>query len=84
MQRYYFHTLNGIADAIDRVGTDLPDLKAATEHARKRLAHVIAEEVAAGGEHVNVVVMVNDADGTRVATLNSEARVVDTVDPFAM
>lgn len=44
MQKYYFHTLNGIANAIDRAGTDLTDLKTATDYARKRLADVIAEE----------------------------------------
>jgi hypothetical protein len=83
MNRYYFHTLNGIADAIDRKGVELPDINAATDHARKRLADVIAEEVAGGCDHVNVVVMVDDADGARVVTLNSESRVVNTIDPFA-
>jgi len=83
MPRYYFHVLNGIVNAEDRDGVELSDISAATSRARSHLAELLADEIKGGGKEVHIVVMVHDDAGDRVVTLNSETRVVDTVNPFA-
>jgi hypothetical protein len=83
MARFYFHVLNDVSFAHDEEGIDLADMSAVQSHVRKILAEVTADELIMGRNAVNLCVMVDDDQGTRIADTKAATKIIASQNPFA-
>jgi hypothetical protein len=81
MPRYYFHVVNNTSSVVDEEGSELADLAAAYVQARKTIGGIIADEVVQGDDVVNLVVMIDDARGVRLATITAATTITCSEEP---
>ena len=75
MPRYFFHVRNGIGDAEDEEGRELPSVEAARREAIKGVRSIISDEVKQGLIDLRGEITVTDEDGAALIRLGFEEAV---------
>ena len=75
MPRYFFHVRNGIGDAEDEEGRELPSVEAARREAIKGARSIISDEVKQGLIDLRGEITVTDEDGAALIRLGFEEAV---------
>ena len=75
MPRYFFHVRNGIGDAEDEEGRELPSVEAARRDAIKGVRSIISDEVKQGLIDLRGEITVTDEDGAALIRLGFEEAV---------
>jgi hypothetical protein len=83
MPRFFFHVVNDIATVMDEDGTDIENVHAACHHARAIIGDIIGDEIAGGPNVIHLTIMIDDAEGCRVANIKAVTRIVISASPFA-
>jgi hypothetical protein len=75
MPHLYLHLENHIGLQRDLEGHNYKTIDAAISEAGRTAGSVLAEDIAAGRTPVSIRVMIEDADGARIATLQSSTSI---------
>lgn len=75
MPRYFTHVRNDVGYAIDQEGQDFPDLATARAAAVQGAIDMLCDELRGSRFDVSLELQIDDAAGTRVATIPVTAKV---------
>lgn len=75
MPRFYIHVQNQTSYTRDENGSDLPDLGAAHLEAVRAAAGITAEDMRAGKDDVKLALHIENADGERQMTVETNTTV---------
>lgn len=82
MAKFFFNVLNDVSTTTDKEGRDLPNLQAASQHARKVIGEIMAEELQGQNNTIHLSVLIEDADHERVANIKCVTTIVESTSPF--
>ena len=83
MGKFFFNVLNDVSTNTDTEGFDLPNLQAASRHARKVIGEILAEELQGENNTIHLSVLIEDADHLRVANIKCVTTIVESTSLFA-
>jgi hypothetical protein len=82
MAKFFFNVLNDVSTTTDKEGCDLPNLQAASQHARKVIGEIMAEELQGQNNAIHLSVLIEDTNHVRVANLKCVTTIVESTSPF--
>ena len=82
MAKFFFNVLNDVSTTTDKEGRDLSNRQAASQHARKVIGEIIAEELQGENNTIHLSVLIEDADHVRGANIKCVTTIVESTSPF--
>lgn len=82
MPKFFFNVLNDVSTTTDKEGCDLPNPQVASQHVRKVIGEILAEELQEQNNAIHLSVLIEDADHVRVANIKCVTTIVESTSPF--